>query len=66
MHLVAKSQMHAVSIKKALESMYVYGNVHEEQFTFRASKIPADVVSNLPSSACFPQVWQVRHLWNRR
>lgn len=23
--------MHVVSIKKALESMYVYGNVHKEQ-----------------------------------
>jgi len=29
-------------------------------------KILADAVSNIPSCACFPQVWQVRRLWNRR
>lgn len=31
LHLDARSQMHAVSIQKALESMYFYRNVHKEQ-----------------------------------
>ena len=31
LHLDAMSQMHVVGIKKALKSMYSYGNVHKEQ-----------------------------------